>query len=157
MHYCESGTIASVIASARKNKANLAENQVVKWVLQLALAMQFLHENHVLHRDLKPMNVMLTDGGDTLKLADFGLAMSVIDGHNEENMDEAGTPYYTAPEMIQREGYSFPADCWSFGVIVHQLLALERPFDGNSTAELVKAILMDDVPPIPSHYSEDIK
>ncbi len=60
MHYCESGTISGVITSAKKNKSNLAESQIVKWVLQLALAMQYLHDNHVVHRDLKPMNVMLT-------------------------------------------------------------------------------------------------
>lgn len=88
MHYCEAGTISSVISSARKNKSNLAENQVIKWVLQLALAMQFLHDNFVVHRDLKPMNVMLTEGGDTLKLADFGLAMSMADKADSENTDE---------------------------------------------------------------------
>ena len=70
---------------------------------------------------------------------------------------QAGTPYYTAPEMIQQEPYSYPADCWSFGVIVHQLLALERPFDGSSTADLVKSILSGEIPPLPAHYSEDIK
>jgi NIMA (never in mitosis gene a)-related kinase len=59
--------------------------------------------------------------------------------------------------MITREPYSYPADCWSFGVIVHQLLALERPFDGSSTGDLVKAILSQEAPPLPPHYSEDIK
>lgn len=72
-------------------------------------------------------------------------------------MIQAGTPYYTAPEMIQRANYSSPADCWSFGVILHQLLALERPFDGSSTADLVKAILTVEPPLLPSHYSEEIK
>ena len=70
---------------------------------------------------------------------------------------QAGTPYYTAPEMIQREPYSYPADCWSFGVIVHQLLALERPFDGASTGDLVKSILSGEIPALPVHYSDDIK
>lgn len=59
--------------------------------------------------------------------------------------------------MIQRESYSSPADCWSFGVILYQLLALERPFDGASTADLVKAILTAEPAPLPAHYSEDIK
>jgi serine/threonine protein kinase len=88
MHYCEAGTIASVISSAKKNKSTLAENQVIKWVLQLALAMQFLHDYHVIHRDLKPMNVMLTEGGDSLKLADFGLAMSMSELSQEDATDE---------------------------------------------------------------------
>ena len=70
---------------------------------------------------------------------------------------QAGTPYYTAPEMIVRDPYSYPADCWSFGVIMHQLLALERPFEGSSTAELVKSILSGEIPPLPAHYSDDIK
>jgi serine/threonine protein kinase len=90
MHYCEAGTVASVISSAKKNKSTLAENQVIKWVLQLALAMQFLHDNHVIHRDLKPMNVMLTEGGDSLKLADFGLAMSMSELSQEDATDEVG-------------------------------------------------------------------
>lgn len=157
MHYCESGTLSSVMQSAKKNKTSISETQIIKWTIQLALAMQFLHSNNTLHRDLKPMNVMLTEGGDLLKLADFGLALDVGDSSQKENFDEAGTPYYTAPEMIQRESYSFPADCWSFGIILHQLMALERPFEGSSTADLVKAILSAEPPPLPPHYSEELK
>jgi serine/threonine protein kinase len=60
--------------------------------------------------------------------------------------------------MIQRESYSYPADCWSLGIIVHQMLTLERPFDGSSTAELVKSILTCEPPPIGgNHYSEELK
>lgn len=59
--------------------------------------------------------------------------------------------------MIQRESYSFPADCWSFGIILFQLLTLDRPFSGNSTAELVKSILTSEPPLITGHYSEEMK
>ena len=54
---------------------------------------------------------------------------------------EAGTPYYTAPEMIQNMKYSYPVDCWSFGVLLHEMLALELPFTGATTADLVKSIV----------------
>eukprot|EP00981_Chlorochromonas_danica_P000555 scaffold125_cov156-Ochromonas_danica.AAC.4 len=157
MHYCESGSLASVISSAKKTKTFIAEAQILKWVVQLTLALHFLHERNVLHRDLKPMNVMLTEGGDLVKLADFGLAMNLEDSDEQANNDEAGTPYYTAPEMIQRENYSYPADCWSFGIIIYQLMALERPFEGNSTAELVRAILTLEPAALPPHYSEELK
>lgn len=162
MHYCESGTLATIISNAKKNKQILSEQQITRWIVQLTLAINFLHENHCIHRDLKPMNVMLTEGGDMIKLADFGLAVLVTKEEEEGSgqgafVDEAGTPYYTAPEIITRESYSYPADCWSFGIIFYQLLTCERPFDGHNTNELVKSILTADPPPIQSHYSDELK
>jgi NIMA (never in mitosis gene a)-related kinase len=94
MHYCESGTLASVISNTKKNKSYISESQIMKWLVQLTLALHFLHENHTLHRDLKPMNVMLTEGGDLLKVADFGLAID-IDHSGESGMfDEVSTLTY---------------------------------------------------------------
>jgi NIMA (never in mitosis gene a)-related kinase len=160
MHYCESGTLASVISAAKKNKTYIPEAQILKWFIQLLLALNFLHSNQTLHRDLKPLNIMLTEGGELLKIGDFGLAVDLSDSSEDKKniQDEAGTPYYTAPEMIQRESYSYPADCWSFGIILYQLLTLERPFEGSSTAELVKSILTREPTPIlAGHYSDEIK
>eukprot|EP01038_Epipyxis_sp_PR26KG_P013000 gene13000-17430_t len=157
MHYCESGNLSTVIAAAKKNNNSIAESQVMKWLLQLSLAIHFLHELHIIHRDLKPMNIMLTDGGDLLKLADFGLALSMDELNNKEPAGEAGTPYYTAPEMIEGKAYSYPTDCWALGIILYQLLMLERPFEGSSTANLVKAILTEEPNPLPVHFSEDLR
>ena len=166
MHYCESGTLSSIITSAKKTKSSISENQIIKWLLQLSLALHHMHELcHILHRDLKPMNVMLTEGGEIVKLCDFGLAVQYEDNSNEGKnggegvMDEAGTPYYTAPEIIMRESYSYPADCWSLGIILYQLLSLDRPFEGNSTSELVKSILTTEPVGLNSftHFSDDIK
>ena len=158
MHYCEAGTLTTMITNAKKNKTFLSEQLIMKWVVQLTLAINYMHELHCLHRDIKPMNVMLTEGGELVQLADFGLAV-IVEEEEKSNgsVDEAGTPYYTAPEIITRESYSYPADCWSFGVIIYQLLTLERPFDGNNTTELVKSILTQDPPIITSHYSEELK
>jgi serine/threonine protein kinase len=120
LSYCEAGDLAKVISSSRKSRINIPESQIIKWTMQIGLALHFLHENGILHRDLKPNNVMLTEGGDLVKVADFGLACDTavdVIGSNE-----AGTPCYTAPEMIQNMAYSFPTDCFSFGVMLHEFL-----------------------------------
>jgi NIMA (never in mitosis gene a)-related kinase len=91
MHYCESGTLASVISSAKKNRSSIPEAQLSKWFIQLLLALNFLHSNHTLHRDLKPMNVMLTEGGELLKVADFGLAVNIDESDQGTHLEEVST------------------------------------------------------------------
>lgn len=157
MSYCEAGDLGKLIALNRRNKTFFSEIQLTKWILQIALAMVFLHESGVLHRDLKPCNVMLTEGGETVKVCDFGLALLAGSDGGIESASEAGTPYYTAPEMIQGKKYSYPADCWSYGIMVHELLALSRPFEGGTTSDLVRAILLEPPPPCPSHYSDNLR
>ena len=68
---------------------------------------------------------------------------------------EAGTPLYTAPEMIQNLKYSYPVDCWSLGVLLHELLCLSMPFGGGTTGKLVNSILNDKPPKVSEvNYSE---
>ena len=99
---------------------------------------------------------MLTDGGDLVKLGDFGLALELKTGRCESTA-ECGTPLYYSPEMVKSEPYAFPSDCWSFGVMLHELLSLGRPFTGSTTSDLANAIMNERPPPIPSHYSMEIK
>ena len=66
---------------------------------------------------------------------------------------EAGTPLYTAPEIIQNLKYSYPVDCWSFGVLLYELLCLTTPFSGSTTATLVNSILNDEPPVVSTSYS----
>jgi NIMA (never in mitosis gene a)-related kinase 2 len=156
MHYCEGGDLGKVITNAQKNSTSISEHQIIKWSIQLALALHFLHENQIVHRDLKPSNALVTDGGETVKLADFGLTIQ-LENNVCERATEAGTPLYAAPEMINGEKYSYPIDCWSFGVMLHELMRLNPPFQKADTTELVKSILNDDPPELPSNYSYELK
>ena len=156
MPYCEGGDLDGYIKNTRKNKTNIPEEKILKWSMQIGLAIHFLAENGLIHRDLKPNNIMLLEGGDLVKVVDFGLAVDMLDTRGNAPV-EAGTPYYMAPEILQGVKYTYPVDCWSFGVMLHEMLRLDLPFRGKSTADLVRSILEDAPPPIPAHYSSGIK
>ena len=77
MPYCEGGDLDTVLRIAKKNKTQIAEEKILRWVIQIGLGMHFIHENSFVHRDLKPNNIMLLDGGDLIKIVDFGLALNM--------------------------------------------------------------------------------
>ena len=157
MPYGEGGDMAKYISTQKKNNSKIPESQIIKWTMQIALALHFLHESGAIHRDLKPSNVMLTEGGELIKLVDFGLAYKFKDGDFCNSATEVGTPYYTPPEMIEGKPYSYPSDCWSFGVLLYELLTFHLPFRGKETTDLVKSILTEATPSLPQNFSQETR
>ena len=126
----------------------------VKTACSLAEAMSYLHDKMILFRDLKPANVGF-DASGVLKLFDFGFAIHVEppgkSGDSEEShllYDRCGTPRYMAPEVALEMGYSFPADVYSFGILLWEICALKKPFDHVKSAdELHKAVFVQGARP----------
>ena len=86
-------------------------------------ALDFLHQRNIAHRDVKPENIVLDRHGYPV-LIDFGCARSII----KQSMTICGTPLYVAPEVLTCKGHSTAVDCWSFGVLLYELLTASTPF-----------------------------
>ena len=119
-------------------------DELQKLAGQLVSALQYLHSNRIIHRDMKPQNILLSADG-TVKLCDFGFARSMSAATNMVTSVK-GTPLYMAPEVVQQQPYDFRADLWSLGVILFELYTGEPPFYTESIYKLVDLILKQAVP-----------
>jgi len=119
---------------------SLPENAVCFYVAQIASALAFLHEHGIMHRDLKPDNILLDERGNA-HLTDFNIAIHFTERRLLTGV--AGSMAYMAPEVLLKRGYTCTVDWWSLGVCAYELLFGQRPFRGKTNNELAACILND--------------
>ncbi|MHC4893513.1 MAG: bifunctional serine/threonine-protein kinase/formylglycine-generating enzyme family protein [Planctomycetota bacterium] len=121
--------------------------RVAELVAQVADALQSAHDAGVIHRDVKPANILLGPQGVPL-LTDFGLARVRDDSMNSATGEFAGTWYYMSPEQVtaKRMGLDHRSDVFSLGVVLYELLSLTRPFEGDTTHQIAERIITHDPP-----------
>ena len=117
---------------------SLGEPRTQKLSYDLISALYYLHSHRILHRDLKPPNILL-DKNYKAKLCDFGLARSMTLG-TQILTSIKGTPLYMAPELLDGHGYGHETDLWSLGCIIYEMLAGESPFNTHSILRLIQLI-----------------
>ena len=98
MDFCERGDMNRRIKKAKNSKKCFAQLEILEWFVQLCLGLQHIHENKVLHRDLKTQNVLVTKG-HRVKIGDFGISKK-LEHTDELAKTSLGTPYYLSPEII---------------------------------------------------------
>ena len=96
------------------------------YIMELVLALEFLHKNNMVYRDLKPENILL-DAKGHIKLTDFGLS-KILETESDKAFTICGTPQYLAPEILQKKGYNKAVDWWSLGCVMYEMLAGKIPF-----------------------------
>ena len=96
------------------------------YILELVLAIEFLHKKNMIYRDLKPENILLDEKGH-VKLTDFGLS-KILEEDNEKTFTICGTPQYLAPEVLLKKGYDKAVDWWSLGCVMYEMLSGRLPF-----------------------------
>ncbi|KIJ55104.1 hypothetical protein M422DRAFT_239732 [Sphaerobolus stellatus SS14] len=117
---------------------SLPEETVRFWVAELSSGLAFLHEKRIVHRDIKPDNILLDSQGHA-HLTDFNVA--VYHPQDRHLTSVAGSKAYMAPEVLAHKGYTYSADWWSLGVTAYELVFGRRPFHGRKGADLTHAIV----------------
>lgn len=118
---------------------------------QVLQGLQYLHDQGVIHRDIKGANILTTKDGK-VKLADFGVSTSTLAGPDKE-AQVVGTPYWMAPEIIELSGATPASDIWSLGCTVIELLSGKPPYHHLQAMPALFAIVNDDHPPLPEGIS----
>ena len=152
MEYADDGDINRKIQENLKRRLQFEESTVWEWIIQLLKGLKYLHDNKIMHRDLKCANIFLMKNG-LVKIGD--LNVSKITKSNMART-QTGTPYYIAPEIWKDKPYDYKCDIWSLGCIIYEICTSRPPFRGTSLAELGKNILTGYYLPF-SGFSNDIK
>ncbi|KAF1926106.1 uncharacterized protein M421DRAFT_68369 [Didymella exigua CBS 183.55] len=145
LEYCENGSLHSIC----KNFGKFPENLVALYMSQVLHGLLYLHEQGVIHRDIKGANILTTKEG-LVKLADFGVATK------QSGLDQSsvvGTPYWMAPEVIELSGATTASDIWSVGCTVIELIEGKPPYHKLQPMQALFRIVNDEHPPIPGSAS----
>ena len=149
MEWVEGTTLADVLKEGRK----FTPREVVEIGIQLVRALDYAHKKGIVHRDVKPGNVMLVKDSLTVKVADFGIcriteADTRSQGQQTQMGDVLGTPHYMSPEQVLGEKVDARSDLFSAGVVLYQLLTGALPFEGDSLISVAFKITKSDPPSI---------
>jgi ABC-type branched-subunit amino acid transport system substrate-binding protein/streptogramin lyase len=149
MRYVEGSDLRSVLARER----TLAPERAVAILGQVAGALDAAHARGLVHRDVKPANVLL-DEGEHVYLTDFGVTKQV-GGDSTDTGQLVGTLDYLAPEQIRGEPVDARSDCYALGCVLYECLAGAPPFRRDSEAETLWAHIQDEPPPLPGYPKLD--
>lgn len=141
MEYCQDGDLNRYLG------CQLQEEKVKSYFKQIIEGMEYLYNHNIIHRDIKPKNILLTDNKKTIKICDFGLS-KITNGLKRVNTI-CGSPLYMAPEILNNKEYNYIIDIWSLGIIVYEMLFGYHPLIECKNVEELKYFVNNNKIQIP--------
>jgi serine/threonine-protein kinase len=146
MEYVEGRNLKQLL----KRRGNLTIPEVIDIMLQLTDGLAHAHDSYIIHRDIKPQNILILDNG-LVKITDFGVAMALNGTQLTQTNSVMGTVYYLPPEQASGKGSTIKSDIYSLGILMYELLTGKLPFKGDNPVEIALKHMKD---PLPSLYRE---
>lgn len=150
MEYVEGQTLKSLI----KRRGSLTLLEVVDIMTQLTSGIEHAHEKGIIHRDIKPQNVLILDDG-LVKIADFGIAQALNSNELTQTNSVMGSVHYLPPEQANGIGSTYKSDIYSLGILMFELLIGKVPFKGENAVEIAIKQMKDPIPSV-CDLKEDI-
>eukprot|EP00730_Choanoeca_flexa_P001708 TRINITY_DN10749_c0_g1_i2.p1 TRINITY_DN10749_c0_g1~~TRINITY_DN10749_c0_g1_i2.p1 ORF type:complete len:1132 (+),score=262.84 TRINITY_DN10749_c0_g1_i2:105-3500(+) len=152
--YCPGGNLYERIELQREAEEHFTEDRIMLWVTQILFGLHYIHQQKVLHRDLKTANIFIKHN-DLLCVGDMGVAAQLEHSLDMRNTF-VGSPYYLSPEVCQDIPYNTKSDCWSFGCVIYELCCLTQAFKGRNLLSVVNKICSGKYEPLPDQYSPQL-
>lgn len=143
MEYLEGQTLKSLI----KKRGHLSLAEVIDIMLQLTSGIACAHDSYIIHRDIKPQNVLILEDG-TVKITDFGIAMALNSNELTQTNSVMGSVHYLPPEQANGSGATIKSDIYSLGILMYELLTGKLPFKGENAVEIAIKQMRDPVPSV---------
>lgn len=146
MEYIDGKTLKSLI----KKRGALTLPEVVDIMTQLCSAIMCAHDSYIIHRDIKPQNVLILEDG-RVKITDFGIAMALNSNELTQTNSVMGSVHYLPPEQANGSGSTIKSDIYSLGILMYELLIGKVPFKGDNAVEIAIKQMKEPIPSICSH------
>ncbi len=143
MEYIEGKHLKELI----KKRGKLTVSEVVDIMLQITDGMSVAHDSYIIHRDIKPQNIMILENG-LVKITDFGISMAMNATQLTQTNSVMGSVHYLPPEQASGKGSSLQSDIYSMGIVMYELLAGKLPYKGDNAVEIALKHLKEPLPSI---------